>query len=326
MASTSSRESANSSSTISATASRQWEARPDAGKGGRLAGIGTVTLPRADACLHFARRCLCLQHQPQIDWIRLVVILVTAKAAHVSVNALNEYSDFRTGLDAETERTPFSGGSGALPANPDDSGSVLFLGLASIAVSIAGGFYLVIVTSWLLLIPGTAGVLIVAGYTPWMTRRPCLSLIMPGVAFGPIMVIGTVYVLTQQVTITAVIASMVPFFLANNLLLLNQYPDIEADRAYGRRNLPILFGTKNSGIVYLIFKFIAAAMGMSGILMGLMPLGSMIAVAVLVLALPIALAASGHVHEHNKLIPLMAMNVVVTLAVPVLLAISLFYR
>ena len=35
---------------------------------------------------------------------------------HVAVNALNEASDMTTGIDLRTTRTPFSGGSGTLPA------------------------------------------------------------------------------------------------------------------------------------------------------------------------------------------------------------------
>ena len=52
-----------------------------------------------------------------------LLILIGALAAHVSVNALNEYFDFRSGLDLKTTRTPFSGGSGALPNNPSAHGA-----------------------------------------------------------------------------------------------------------------------------------------------------------------------------------------------------------
>ncbi|MFW2438612.1 MAG: prenyltransferase, partial [Arenicellales bacterium] len=45
----------------------------------------------------------------------LMLVLLGALLAHISVNALNEYSDFRSGLDLTTTRTQFSGGSGALP-------------------------------------------------------------------------------------------------------------------------------------------------------------------------------------------------------------------
>ncbi|MGD9094279.1 MAG: prenyltransferase, partial [Chromatiales bacterium] len=61
----------------------------------------------------------------EMEWEKLAIILLTAVSAHVSVNALNEYFDFRIGLDAVTDKTPFSGGSGALPNNPQQARSVL---------------------------------------------------------------------------------------------------------------------------------------------------------------------------------------------------------
>jgi len=68
-------------------------------------------------------------------------------------------------------------------------------------------------------------------------------------------VMGSEYVLTGHYSFLAFVVSMVPFFLVNNLLLLNQYPDVEADRAVGRRTFPIVFGTKRSTVVYVVFVF-----------------------------------------------------------------------
>ncbi len=260
---------------------------------------------------------------PAIDWGKLAVILLTAVSAHVSVNTLNEYFDFRTGLDAVTEKTPFSGGSGALPENPQQAQSVFLLGIASLLMTLAGGLYLVSVKGWELLLPGVAGVLIVALYTPWMTRSPFLSLVMPGAGFGMIMVIGTAYVLAGEVTLTMVLASLVPFFLVNNLLLLNQFPDIRADREHGRRNLPILYGTKVSGIVYLLFNLSAAAAILAGILLAAMPLKAAFAVVLLIAASPIALVAAKRTGAVKRMVPLMTMNLVVTLVVPAFLAVTL---
>lgn len=259
----------------------------------------------------------------EILWSKLAIILLTALTAHVSVNALNEYVDFRIGLDMVTKKTPFSGGSGALPNNPQQARSVFILGMVSLFVTLAGGLYLVSVTGPELLLPGLAGILIVAFYTPWMTRSPFLSLVMPGLAFGPIMVTGTAYVLAGEVTLAMVLAGMVPFFLVNNLLLLNQYPDIEADRQHGRRNFPILYGTRSSGIVYLLFTLSAAASIVAGILLGVMPVNTLLPVLLLVAASPIALMAAKRVDDRKRLIPLMTLNLVVTLVVPVLLSVSM---
>ena len=55
-------------------------------------------------------------------------VLLGAIASHVSVNAFNEYFDFRSGLDGTTQRTPFSGGSGTLPAHPELAMTTLVIG------------------------------------------------------------------------------------------------------------------------------------------------------------------------------------------------------
>ena len=74
-----------------------------------------------------------------IEWSVFVVVLVGALMAHVSVNALNEYADFQSGLDFKTEKTPFSGGSGTLIVQPRLAVQALALGLFSLGITIASG-------------------------------------------------------------------------------------------------------------------------------------------------------------------------------------------
>src|SRR5665647_1852854 len=59
-----------------------------------------------------------------INLLHLLLIFSGALAAHASVNMFNEYEDFKSGLDFHTQRTPFSGGSGTLPAFPELAESV----------------------------------------------------------------------------------------------------------------------------------------------------------------------------------------------------------
>ena len=65
------------------------------------------------------------------------LVLIGAMAAHISVNALNEYQDFHSGLDAQTQRTPFSGGSGVLPAHPELAPSALRIAAVGMLISMA---------------------------------------------------------------------------------------------------------------------------------------------------------------------------------------------
>ncbi|SDT89256.1 prenyltransferase [Halopseudomonas salegens] len=177
-------------------------------------------------------------------------VLMGAVAAHAAVNVLNEYADFHSELDLHTERTPFSGGSGYLPAHPDAATGVLWLGLALLALTAMIGLWLCWQVGSGLLPVGVVGMLLVAFYTPWITRNRWLSLLAPGIGFGLLMLLGSQYVLSGEYTRAGLAAGLVLCFLINNLLLLNQLPDCEADRQVGRDNLVVHYGVTVARAVY----------------------------------------------------------------------------
>ena len=142
------------------------------------------------------------------SWARTGLALVGLLALHIAVNALNEWSDYRTRIDFETERTPFSGGSGTLPAGGLSSRTVLArLGIGEIAA---------------------------------------------GLGLGALPVMGTALVQDGFLTDAAIAASVPSFFMTFNLLLLNEFPDEEADRRGGRRNLILLFGRRAGAMIYVL--------------------------------------------------------------------------
>ena len=55
----------------------------------------------------------------ELQWVDVLVALLGGVCAHAAVDLLNDWSDGRSGLDEHTERTPFSGGSGALQRYPE---------------------------------------------------------------------------------------------------------------------------------------------------------------------------------------------------------------
>jgi 1,4-dihydroxy-2-naphthoate octaprenyltransferase len=168
-----------------------------------------------------------------VSTLDVVLALIGAISAHISVNAFNEYFDFKSGLDARTERTPFSGGSGVLPEKPEMAHTALSMALIALIITGLIGVYFSFVRGIALLPLGILGLFIIVAYTPWLTRRPVLCLIAPGLGFGPLMVMGTHFVLTGQYSWGVFLVSMLPFFLVNDLLLLNQFPDTDADRSVG---------------------------------------------------------------------------------------------
>ncbi len=258
----------------------------------------------------------------EINVPHALLILVGSLAAHISVNALNEYFDFKSGLDAKTVRTPFSGGSGTLPQKPGLARQALWIGLVALAVTAATGAYFLYLWNLTFLPLGILGLFIIVAYTPWLSRHPALCLLAPGLGFGVLMVMGTYFALTGTYTWTALIASLIPFFLVSNLLLINQFPDVEADRSVGRRHLPIVAGRQTSSRVYAAFLCGAYLSIIMGVLLGLFPAASLLGLATMVLAIPAVIGAFRYAQEPGNLIPYLGMNVLIVLATPVLTGIG----
>jgi 1,4-dihydroxy-2-naphthoate polyprenyltransferase len=252
-----------------------------------------------------------------------LLVLCGALAAHLSVNLLNEYDDFRSGLDTLTVRTPFSGGSGSLPAHPQAAAAVRAAGLFCLVATAAIGLYFVHARGVALLPLGLAGLVLVAAYTPRVTRQPLLCLLAPGLGFGPLMVMGTAFVLTGRYSWNAALASLPPLFLVSELLLLNQFPDIDADRQVGRRHLPIVLGRRRSAAVFGVL--VIAAFAAAGIGVAIEGLPRLALLGLLPLPLGLFLARQVYAQGENlpRLIPYMALNVVMIHVALVLFALGL---
>lgn len=251
-----------------------------------------------------------------------VLIIIAATLAHISVNMLNEYFDFESGLDLQTERTPFSGGSGALPDQPEMAAAVFRVGVGTLLAVIGIGIYFVIQAGMKLMPIGLIGVLVIVTYTQWLNRLPILCLIAPGLGFGTLMVVGTDVALTGSYDALPCLLSMIPFFLVNNLLLLNQYPDIKADAQVGRNTFPIAFGLKNSNRMYAAFSLATYLLILAYIGLGYLPGISAIAVipaACSLYALSGALKYRSNLGEHPQYL---AANVAACLLTPLLLGIT----
>jgi len=261
----------------------------------------------------------------RVEGLAAGLAFIGAIAAHISVNAFNEYYDFKSGLDLKTERTPFSGGSGTLPENPDLVPIALITAWAAFAVTAVIGVTFLLTRGPALLPLGLAGLILVFGYTTWFTRDPLMYLIAPGLGFGPLMVMGTHFVLTGIYSPNAFVASLVPFFLVSNLLLLNQFPDVAADRSIGRKHLPIVIGRKNSSYLYgllLVLTYLTIGIGVA---LNWLPGKALVGMLTAVIAVPAAIGACRYHDDVEKLLPYMGMNVIINLATPVLMAAGLMF-
>lgn len=288
--------------------------------------LGTMRLPfllLTPACVSVGVGTAHWQ-RGEVDWLTVSLIMLGALSAHISVNVFNEYYDFKSGLDAKTERTPFSGGSGALPDNPQSAPIALGLAWLTLFITAAVGVFFILELGMALLPIGLFGVFLVVSYTTWWAYHPLLCLVAPGLGFGVLMVMGTHFVLTGTYSLSSFVASLIPTFLVSNLLLLNQFPDVEADKSVGRRHLPITMGLKASTTVFGVFYLLAYASIEVAVVFALLPLFSVIALVTAALAWQSYRGARQNADDIPALLPAMKLNVLVNLLTPTLLAISLF--
>jgi 1,4-dihydroxy-2-naphthoate octaprenyltransferase len=260
----------------------------------------------------------------EMNWLHTLLILIGAVSAHISANSFNEYFDFKSGLDSKTRRTPFSGGSGMLPAHPEMERTALSLAGVAFTVTTAIGLYFVWLRGWQLLPIGIFGLFLLVTYTIWWVYHPILCLIAPGLGFGVLVVMGTHFALTGTYSWTSFIASLIPTFLVSDLLLLNQFPDVEADRSIGRKHFPIAIGRKASSILYGVLLLLAYLSVIAGVIMELLPIFSLIALLTAILAWRAYQGTHQNAENIPALIPSMGMNVIINLVTPLLLAVGLF--
>ncbi|MFC1871580.1 prenyltransferase [Chloroflexota bacterium] len=239
---------------------------------------------------------------------------------HIGVNVLNDYFDYKSGIDLETRRTPFSGGSGILPAALLRPGQVFWLGMGSFLLAVPIGVYFVIVSGWLLLPLLLVAAVCVLFYTPVILKLkwPEWS---PGLGLGTLPVLGAYFVQSGEYTLPAIMAAIPSGFLVHNLLLINEFPDVDADGKAGRRTLPITMGKTKAGIVYSAVTVAVYLWIIAGVVTLQMPPFSLIALLTFPFAIK-AIKGALKPHDMEKLVPAMANNILVVLLTQLLLGIG----
>jgi 1,4-dihydroxy-2-naphthoate octaprenyltransferase len=244
--------------------------------------------------------------------------------AHVSVNTFNDYFDSRSKLDTKTQRTPFSGGSGAIQSGQITEKQALWVGIATLIIIIPIGIFFTIVQGWLLLPLLAAAFICIILYTPLILRMgyPEWS---AGLGLGILPVLGAYFVQTgtyyTPTAFTALFASIPSGILVHNLLLLNEFPDAEHDVTVKRRTLPISAGKKKAAIFYSVLTVIVYLWIIGAVITRYIPAYTLLGLLTFPLALK-AIDGSFKYDDRGKFIPAMANNVLVVLLTQLLVAIG----
>lgn len=222
------------------------------------------------------------------DAINFALFTAVLVLLHITVNTLNEYYDHLSGIDANnTRRTMFNGGTGTLQAGLLSPQQVLNMAIASFVIAAMIAAVVVYRTGPVLIPLVVLGMVFALFYTQIFARN-MFGEIAAGLGLGVLPVLGAYMVQNPDPTATCIALSLMAGILTFNLLLLNEFPDLEADIKGGRRNLVIALGYRKAAWLYAALTF-----SVYGILLLLVVLDMLPSLSLLgLLTLPIAFKAA----------------------------------
>ena len=254
---------------------------------------------------------------------RSILLVLGVVLAHVSVNLFNEISDFHTGIDGDTRRTPFSGGSGMLQAGMTSVRAVTAAAYGALFAATAIGFYFCVVSGWWIALFAVCGGLAIRLYTSHLTRWR-IGEAISGITLGSFVVLGTRYALSGALTWEIALISIPPGILTSLLLFLNEFPDMEADRKGGRRHLVIQFGRRRCSRIYVAGLAVVYGVILAAPFIAHVPGSILVALLTLPLAIRSGYLVLVHYDDMPSFIPALALNVAVVLLTDLLLAVGFF--
>ncbi len=185
--------------------------------------------------------------------------LLALGAVSLSIHYANEYADFET--DSRTIRTPFSGGSGALPK----SGLPRQIALWAAWVVLAAG---VAFASWGFELGHLSGaaiaILAIGGFLGWMYSLKPLALAWRGLGeldnalLGGVLLPAYGFVVQTRSLDWVTVAGWLPFgALVYLTLLATTWADRKADAYVGKRTLATLWPVRRLRMMYLLAVVLA---------------------------------------------------------------------
>jgi len=174
--------------------------------------------------------------------------MVSALLYHAGTNLVNEYFDFKKGVD----RDDTYGSSRVLVDKLLSPKSVLTVGIAMFLIGAGLGIVLIIVRGWILLLFGIAG--FAGGYAysgyPFGCKYKALGDVMVFILMGPLMVTGSYFVLTGHIELSSILVSIPIGILTTLILHANNTRDIATDTRAKVSTFASLIGLRAAKIWY----------------------------------------------------------------------------
>ena len=239
-----------------------------------------------------------------IAYFDAILTFAGVLALHASVDLLNDYWDFKRGIDTKTTRTKMSGGTGVLPEGLLKPSTVYRAGVLFLVLGSLIGSYFVITYGILIAIILGFAILSIYFYSTKIVDSG-LGEFFVGVK-GSMIVIGAFYIQSGEVNIESILAGMIVGTLSSLVLFIASFPDHDADKSKGRKTLVIVVGKEKATKLFWIFPLFAYSIILIGISLNLFPLLSLICLLSLPLMIKSGLGLQKNYNSVSDLVPSMS--------------------
>lgn len=186
-------------------------------------------------------------------WDTAAWALLGALAIQVAANFANDASDARRGADTEDRLgPPRMVALGVISSQQMWVATWVAVGIAAVA-----GIFLTVIAGWVVLVIGVSSVIAMLGYVggpaPYGYRG--LGEVFVFVFFGLVATVGSRYVHDGSAPLAAWLLAIPIGFLATAILLVNNYRDIETDRATGKRTLAVVLGRRHTRMLFALLVY-----------------------------------------------------------------------
>ena len=238
-----------------------------------------------------------------IEYFDALLTFAGVMALHASVDLLNDYWDFKRGIDTKTTRTKMSGGTGVLPEGLLKPSSVYRAGVFFLVLGALIGSYFVITYGILIAIILGFAILSIYFYSTKIVDSGLGEFFVA--VKGSMIVIGTFYIQSGEVNIESILAGIVIGTLSSLVLFIASFPDHDADKSKGRKTLVISVGKEKARKLFWIFPLFAYGVILIGVMLNYLPVLTLISLVSLPLIIKSGIGLQKNYDSVDNLVPYM---------------------
>jgi 1,4-dihydroxy-2-naphthoate octaprenyltransferase len=245
-------------------------------------------------------------------------------ALHASVDLLNDYWDYKRGIDTTTKRTKMSGGTGVLPEGLLKPSSVYRAGIGFLILGSLIGMYFVFTDGIIIAVILGFAILSIYFYSTTIVDSGLAEFFVA--VKGMLIVIGTYFIQSNLITFESILGGIVVGVLSSLVLFVASFPDHDADKSKGRKTLVITVGKEKATSLFWIFPTISYSVVIVGVFIGIFPLLSLITLASIPLIIKSGFGLKRNFNYVDALFPSMSSTLLFSRVTGVLFVLSFLLR